>query len=393
MLTTKKISLHLTKKQTMQTLIPNWQEIRQNYPALQNQLYLDSARCGILSKATAELGHQFYRDFLEKGPAMRQPWEAEISVVRQKVADSIGGKFHEVVLTANCSTGLNYAAQMLCNRHRRVLIFSEDYASVKLPWLVNHFEMVEYRQNFNGAVDLEELKRTLLEEKIEVVAVSYVQYSSGYKVDLKALGTFCRAHGIVLVVDATQAFGAMEMDVKELEVDILAASVFKWVCAGFGMGIMYVREELFEVYEPPVMGASSQGIAAKIEQISDIRFSGATFQTGNLDYKSTLILGLAIDQMNEIGLSCIESRIASLQAYLLEGLERIGVGLVSDYGSANRAAIAIIEGNRVLWEFLKERKAVVSLRGKGIRVSPHYYNTLEEMDVLCGLLEEFRKSR
>ncbi len=344
-------------------------------------------------KQLLKLGSDFTMIFLEKGPAMRQPWEAETPVVRQKVADSIGGKAHEITLVSNCSTGLNYAAQMLRNRHRKVLILSEDYASVKLPWLVNHFEIVEYAQDFNGSVDLEDLQRVILEEKIEVVAISYVQYSSGYKMDLMALGAFCRKNRIISVVDATQAFGAMEMDVKTLEVDILAASVFKWACAGFGMGIMYMREGLFDIYKPPVMGASSQGIAAKIEHISDIHFSGATFQTGNLDYKSTLILGLAIDQMNRIGLSNIEIRIAALQSYLLEELERIGIGLVSDYAAKHRAAITIIEGNQVLWEFLKERKVVVSLRGKGIRVSPHYYNTFEEIDVLCGLLEEFRKSQ
>ncbi len=372
----------------------NWQQIRQNHPALQNQTYFDSARCGIISKQTAEIGHEFYHDFLEKGPAMRQIWEEEIKVVRQKAADSIGAKKHEITLLPNCSIGFNYAAQMLRTRKqgKKVLVLEEEYASVKMPWLVNHFEIVEYAQHFNGAVDLEELKQTILEEKIEIVAVSYVQFSSGFKIDLKDLGAFCRENGVVLVVDATQAFGAMELDVKTLKVDILVASVFKWACAGFGAGLMYVREKLFEVYEPPVMGAESQGIAAKIEQISDIEFSGYTFQTGNYDYKSTLILGTAIDQMNQIGVSNIEVRIAELQYYLLLQLQKIGIGLVSDYPVLNRAAITIIEGDRVMWEFLKSNKVVVSLRGKGIRISPHYYNTFEEIDDLCALLQQFKKS-
>ena len=378
----------------MQTALPNWQQIRQNHPALQNQLYFDSARCGIISRQTAELGKQFYRDFLEKGAAMRPIWEAEIKVVRQKVADSIGSKACEITLVPNCSIGFNYAAQLLRTRKegQKVLLLSEDYASVKLPWLVNHYEILDYPQLPNGSVEMDALKERILKEKIEVVAVSYVQFSSGFKIDLKELGAFCGENEVVLVVDATQAFGAMPMDVKALQVDILVASVFKWACAGFGMGILYVREELFEVYEPPVMGAESQGFTSKIEQISDIDFSGYTFQTGNYDYKSTLVLGGAIDQMNKIGLQNIEARIAELQKYLLEQLQKIDVSLVSDYGNAHRAAITIIEGNRAVWEFLKEKNAVVSLRGKGIRISPHYYNTFGEIDQLCTLLEEFRKN-
>lgn len=376
----------------MQT--PNWQEIRQNHHALEGQIYFDSARCGILSKQTAEVGHQFYRDFVEKGPAMRPTWEAEIKVVRQKVANTIGAKSREVTLVPNCSIGLNYAAQMLrtLKEKQKVLLLSEDYASVKLPWLVNHFEVVDFPQFPNGSVDIDELKEVILKEQIEVVAVSYVQFSSGYKIDLEVLGAFCRENNIILVVDATQAFGAMSIDVKTLRIDVLVASVFKWACAGFGAGIMYVREELFEVYSPPVMGAESQGIAAKIEDISDIDFSGYTFQTGNYDYKSTLILGTAIDQMNEIGLENIEARIAALQNYLLIQLQKIGVGMVSDYTSSNRAAITIIEGNRAMWEFLKEKNVAVSLRGQGIRISPHYYNSFEEVDSLCVLLEQFAKS-
>ncbi|MFK7903837.1 MAG: aminotransferase class V-fold PLP-dependent enzyme, partial [Chitinophagales bacterium] len=227
---------------------------------------------------------------------------------------------------------------------------------------------------------------------IEVVAVSYVQFSSGYKIDLQGLGAFCRAHGVILVVDATQAFGAMEIDVKTLKVDVLVASVFKWACAGFGAGIMYVREELFEVYDPPVMGAESQGIAAKITDISDIQFSGYTFQTGNYDYKSTLVLGKAIDQMMAIGLQNIEQRIAALQKYLLAELRKNDILVVSDYDSSCRAAITIIEGSQALWEYMKTNGVVLSLRGKGIRISPHYYNTFEEIDRLCALLQQFRKN-
>ncbi|MGB0932517.1 MAG: aminotransferase class V-fold PLP-dependent enzyme [Chitinophagales bacterium] len=376
----------------MQT--PNWQEIRQNHPALQNQIYFDSARCGILSKQTAKVGHQFYQDFVEKGSAMRPIWEAEIKVVRQKAANTIGAKPNEITLVPNCSIGLNYAAQMLRTRKegQKVLLLSEDYASVKLPWLVNRFEVVDFPQLPNGSLEMESLKETILKQQIEVVAVSYVQFSSGYKIDLEALGVFCRKNGVVLVIDATQAFGAMPMDVKTLKVDILVASVFKWACAGFGVGIMYVREELFEAYRPPVMGAESQGIAAKIEHISDINFSGYTFQTGNYDYKSNLILGTAIDQMNEIGLENIEYRIEALQNHLLLQLQKIGVVVVSDYSPSNRAAITIIEGSQVLWEFLKENNTVVSLRGKGIRISPHYYNTFEDIDNLCALLQQFAKS-
>ena len=376
----------------MQLSTPNWQQIRQNHPALQNQTYFDSARCGIMSKQTAAFGQQFYQQFLEEGPAARKGWEAEIKVVRQKVANCIAAKPREITLVPNCSIGLNYAAQMLKSRHKKVLLLSEDYASVKLPWLVNHFEVVDFPQLPNGSVNMAELQQRILSENIEVVAVSYVQFSSGYKIDLEALGVFCRAHGVILVVDATQAFGAMPIDVEVLKVDVLVASVFKWACAGFGAGIMYVREELFEVCEPPVMGAESQGIAAKITHISDIQFSGYTFQTGNYDYKSTLILGKAIDQMMAIGLQNIEERIAALQKYLLTELQKNDILVVSDYDSSCRAAITIIEGSQALWEYMRANAVVLSLRGKGIRISPHYYNTFEEIDRLCFLLQQFRKN-
>ncbi|MEZ4884617.1 MAG: aminotransferase class V-fold PLP-dependent enzyme [Chitinophagales bacterium] len=371
----------------MQT--PNWQQIRQNYPAFQKMTYFDTARCGILSKQTAELGHRFYQQYLEEGPPARERWIAEIPIVRQKVADCLGAKPHEMTLLPNCATGINYAAQMLRSHHKKVLLLSEDYLTVRFPWLVNHYEIFDFLQLPNGSVDIEALQERILKEKIEVVAVSYVQFSSGYKIDLKTLGAFCRENGVVLVVDATQAFGAMPIDVEVLKVDILVASTFKWACAGFGTGFMYVRAVFFEVYDPPVMGAESQGIAVKIKHISEIDFSGYTFQTGNYDYKSVMVLGTAIDQLLAVGLAQIKERIAALQAYLLLQLQKIDISLVSDYGSDNRAGITIIEGNQALWDFMKSHGVLLSLRGKGIRISPHFYNTFEEIDALCDLFQRF----
>ena len=360
--------------------------LRAKYPALQAFTYLNTASCGILSQDTAEVAQQFYEDFLQRGGVPRAGWYDEMPSLRQEVAQWLGAQEGEVTFLPNFSIASNYVAQALSS-YQHVLLLDDDYSSLTMPWLLHNYVVSYFSADSNGFFDLDRIEQKVKEDNIKVLAISHVQYTTGFCVDLITLGQRCRDWGVLLVVDATQSLGVMPIDLQTMPVDILIGSGYKWMTAGFGNAVLYIRHNPQNSIQIAAVGNNSFDGFPRITSKQDIHFSGRTLEVGHYDFSSFFAMRQAVRELTGLGKEVIARRVQELTHYLYHNLPS-QVQVVSDYPKVNRSGITVIEGDVELEKNLLERGIVTSARSRGLRISLHFYNNEADIDHLCEALAD-----
>jgi selenocysteine lyase/cysteine desulfurase len=224
-----------------------------------------------------------------------------------------------------------------------------------------------------------------LTARTRLVAVSSAQYASGAVTDLAALGALCRERGVLLCVDGIQTLGALPIDVKAMGVHFLAADSHKWLLGMSGIGGLFVDAAVLERIRPVLVGWKSTIGAWDFDRARfALRPSARKLEEGSPAYGLIAGLDAAIGLLEEVGVPAIDRRVRALTARLAESLCRLGC----DVGPApgDRAHILTFLPPRGdpegLARSFEEAKICVSFRRGRFRVSPHFYNTFDEVDVL-----------
>ncbi|MDE0087868.1 MAG: aminotransferase class V-fold PLP-dependent enzyme, partial [Candidatus Poribacteria bacterium] len=244
----------------------------------------------------------------------------------------------------------------------------------------------------DGRIHLEDIIEAI-DERTRVVTISHVEFASGYRNDIKAIGEICRERDVWFVVDAIQSLGAIEVDVKSSHIDILAADGHKWLLAPEGAAIFYcAKDKLERLINTNVGWASVVNPREFLDYDLTQKPDATRFEEGS--YNSIGLYGLkaAIDLLLEIGVSNIETRILELTSGLIKGLNAKGYRVITPKSDSERAGIVVFESDHYtpaeLFTLLNERNIITAERGSGVRVSPHFYNTeLEIADLLETLPE------
>jgi selenocysteine lyase/cysteine desulfurase len=310
----------------------------------------------------------------------------------------IGAKTEEIALIENTSIGLNIAANVLSYpRGSKVVTTDLEYPSVVYPWLRKGLGVkVHYVRNVEGKILLEDLEKAV-DNKTVAVVVSHVEYVNGFRHNLKALSQIAHEHGAYFIVDAIQSAGAIPINVKKDDVDFLATACYKWLLSPPGAGYFYVKEEIIEEFEPPFVGWASvkQEIFDTIDfwDIWSLRLSetASRFEIGSPSQISFVGAKEALKMLLNIGIEKIEERIIELTDHIIEAAKNLGLKLQTPIERQHRSGIVNfkIEKPQELVRKLAEKGIIVSARAHGIRVSPHFYNTKEEIDIF---MEEVKKN-
>jgi selenocysteine lyase/cysteine desulfurase len=225
-----------------------------------------------------------------------------------------------------------------------------------------------------------------------VVAISSVQYASGFQTDLKRLGEYCQSKGVLLCVDAIQSVGAMPIDVKAMEIDFLSADGHKWMCGPEGLGIFYVRKEVQGLLRPSCVGWLSMKNALDFDHYRfEFQDSAKRYDSGAYNLIGIHALGGALDLLEEIGMEAITARLMRLTDRLVDGVRRKGYQVVSSRAPGEASGIVAFTSDlhdldKVQKHLQAEHRIVVAVRSKRLRVSPHFYNTEREIDQLIEAL-------
>lgn len=363
----------------------NWSSIRTQFPAAERFTYLNTAGCGLISTRTAEKVKSFYDDFLQNSGSDREKFIHHTEHVREQAAKLINASPRELAFVPDVATAMNLVAGMF-RQPMNVLTPSNDFPSLNLPWLAGDHHLVLIEPEENGSIDINRVADTITPHT-RILCISHVHFDTGYRNDIEALGRLCTEKGLVFIVDTTQSLGAYPVDIKRMRVDILVSNCYKWITAGFGATLLYVSEEVMSNWKIPALGSYSMNtppVTSIRQNINNLKRSASVVEIGQPDYENIYRLEGALELLNEIGLENIFKRVDELSEYLYSKLQEHDITVHYHFPKEQRSALIMAEGDMNTVARLKEKNIIVSpSRGKGIRISPHFYNTEKDIDILC----------
>ncbi len=355
-----------------------WQKLRADFPITKKYICLDHASGGPVPRPVSEVIQRHYREVAEEADFAWMRWIRQRENVREKIAKFIHADPSEVTFVQSTSQGMNWIAELLSDKGK-VLTNESEFPSSTLPWIWRKAKIV-WQKPENYSICLSKLK-LLLSPSVKTIVTSFVQYATGFRQDLEALG---RLKGNrFLAVNATQGFGALPVNVKKWNCDFMVTNSYKWLMAGYGSGVLYIRKKWLEKFQPASIGWRSMNEPERMDNKRiDVRPDAGRYEWGCPSFASIFAAGAAVEYLSEIGIEKIENRILELTGYLIERLKKKGFEIASPEKSANRSGIVIVKVKdpQKMWKKLMAQKIYVSPRGEGIRVSPHFYNSYEEMD-------------
>ena len=315
---------------------------------------------------------------------------------RARLARLIGGQPEEIAFTENVTYGINSAAGALpLEPGDNVILCDREFASNVYPWLrLERSRGVEARMvpNDGGGLTVGLLER-YADRRTRAVSVSSVEFSDGYTADLVAIGAWCRARGIYLVVDCAQSLGVMPMDVRRYQIDFLAGLASKWLLGPFSTGFLYVRRELIGRLLPPFVGADSvKGDVDSVAYRLDLKDDASRFEGGLPNAPGLAGLNASLALMEEVGFDRIHQQAWQVSGHLICGLQRLGAQLapcaLSDRTRSTIVSFQAPELERT-YRFLRENRIACSMRCGYIRMGIHGYNTVEEAEQVLAALKGF----
>ena len=369
------------------------ESVREQFPVTKNKVFLNHAAESPLPKPVADAVHKYVEEFSNFGESSIELEDRGKSLF----AKLINAKPEELAIVENTSMGLNIAANLLRYPPGSKIVTTDmEYPSVVYPWLRKSLPVkVHYVKNVNGKILLEDMEKAVDDNTVAVV-VSHVEYFNGFRNDLGAISEIAHEHGAYVIVDAIQSAGAVKIDVKKDDVDFLTCACYKWLLGPPGAGYLYVKRELVEKFEPPLVG----WLSVKPEVFETIDFwdiwslklseTASRFEVGTPSFISIAGIIQALKMFLDFGMENVERRILKLTDYLIETVKDLGLKLQTPEEKQYRSGIVNfkISNPKELAEKLNGKNIVVSARSHGIRVSPHFYNIEEEIDTL---MEEVKR--
>lgn len=374
----------------------DWSEV---FPILRRMVFLDHAGVSPLSGPAAEALRRYVQQAHEKA-YVEAGWGETVEEVRQLAAQLIHARGpHEIAFVANTSSGLAMVARGLdWSPGDNVVTTGVEYPANRYPWqdLARYgVELIEVPQHPDGRVDPEELADAVTNDT-RLVAVSHVQFASGYRLDLRPVAEMVHRAGGYLCVDAIQSLGALPVDVQAMGIDFLAADGHKWLLGPEGAGIFYCHEDLAPLLHPAVIGWRNVVDPLDFDHYHfQLASDARRFEAGSYNVAGILALGASLKLLLEVGIEPIARRILELTDYLCRRLEEKGYrvfsprreegeksGIVSFQPAEDRP----VEELRRLANQLRQQGFVIAVRGGRLRASPHFYNSFEQLDRFVAAL-------
>ncbi|HIE50318.1 MAG TPA: aminotransferase class V-fold PLP-dependent enzyme [Armatimonadetes bacterium] len=367
------------------------------FPVTQHHIFLNHAAVAPVSTRVVEAVNEYFTDVLRAGGTNEPAWLERVKKARADAAALVGAEPEEIAFVKNTTEGLLFVANGIRWREGdNAVTASCEFPANVYPWrnLARWGVETRFVKPRGGRILVDDV-RAALDRRTRVVSLSFVQYFNGFRADLEALGTLCRERGVLFCVDAIQGLGALQLDVSRTPVDFFSADGHKWLLAPEGIGVFYCRRERLEDLEPLEAGWWSVQKATYYAPdystyTAPLRNDAQRFEPGTRNNAGLFGLGAALALLREIGILRIEARILALTDRLIEGLQRRGYTILSPLRPAERSGIVTFrrKGQPALQlhRRLREANILVSLRHNAVRVSPHFYNTEEEIDALLEAL-------
>lgn len=371
--------------------------IRAEFPILSRRTYLNSCSLGALSlRAEARLDSFLQLWHSMGASAWYEHWLARLDELRGRMEAFLGAAPGEIALSPSTSVALSSVAESMdWSRRPRVVTTELDFPTLPYQFAAKpEVELVVLPSEDGVGIDPDQFAAAV-DERTAFLATSHVFFTTGFRQDLKRLARIAREAGALSLIDGYQGAGQVALDVHEAEVDIYTTGPLKWLCGGPGLAYLYVRRELAGSLEPRIASWFAVKEPFTFDpRVFDLRDDTRRFEMGTpaLPTVHTALGGQEI--VDEVGITRIEARNRALTARLVEGVQGEGFSVRMAAVPEARTAIVMVAHPRPAQtvKALADEGIIVDHRPGHVRISPHFYNTHEEMDRVVEALARLPRS-
>jgi selenocysteine lyase/cysteine desulfurase len=373
----------------------DWSRYRAEMPITQRWAFFDHAAVAPITARAQKAINEWAADMAENGDVMEHRWVHRVEEVRRLAGRLLDADPVDIAFIKNTSEGVGIVAEGFPWKPGDNLVTAaEEYPANIYPWMNLASRGVEFRTvpSRDGRILIDNL-RSAIDSRTRLVSLSFVEFASGFRNDLDAIGALCREKGIYFFVDAIQGLGTFPLSVRHTPIDFLAADGHKWLLGSEGAGIFYIRRDLVDMLHAVDIGWNSVIGARNFGKI-DFRLkpNAGRWESGSLNVGGIAALGASVEMLLEIGIAAIAERVTELTDYLCERAARIGLGVYSSRRPEDKSGIVSLVAPDTdpiqLVRGFKKEGVVINQRSGRLRISPHFYNTHAEIDRLIDLLQQ-----
>ncbi|MBI4875493.1 MAG: aminotransferase class V-fold PLP-dependent enzyme [Acidobacteria bacterium] len=355
---------------------------RDQFPVTEKLIYLNHAGVAPLCRRAVEAMQFLAGDCWHYGSFHYDQWLAAYDGFRVAAARLINARPSEIAMVKNTSEGIATVALGLdWKAGDKIVAFAEEFPANYFPW--KRLEAKGVTVEWLGfRAPLEEIERAARGARL--LAISFVQYLSGYRADLDAIGEICRLQGCLFLVDAIQGLGAFPLDVRRSNIHFLAADGHKWLLGPEGCGIFYIRDDVQDQVEPVEFGWTNvAGYNDYASRDMTLRPDAGRYECGTLNTIGCYGLRAAMEFLLEVGVERIASQVQALGDQIAAGVAALGCEVLGERTPQTGAGIVSFrkEGidSRLIVRKLKDQGIAAAPRQGWVRMSPHFYLTSEEI--------------
>jgi selenocysteine lyase/cysteine desulfurase len=379
----------------------DWTRLRDQFPVTRRWAFFDHAAVAPLSLPASQAMLEYVNDLTENGDVHASRWAERIEAVRIWAARLLNANPREIAFIKNTSEGIGFVAEGFPWRAGdNVILAAEEYPANVYPWmnLADRYQ-VEVRTvpTRDRRIWVEDI-RALIDQRTRLISLSFVEFASGFRNDLDSIGQLCRERNIFFFVDAIQGLGVLPLDVRQTPVDALSADGHKWLLGPEGAGIFYIRHDLIGWLRPVGVGWNSVVDPTDFAHIHfNLKPHADRWESGSLNVAGIAALGASLELLLGIGIEAIRDRVLALTDYLCDKAAHVGLEIYSSRRVGDKSGIVSINPPRgepaeqMHWlrqvvKQCRQQGMVVNKRAGRLRVSPHCYNTHEELDRLIEVV-------
>src|SRR5437660_5992846 len=373
---------------------------RSEFPILQRKTYLNSCSLGALSNRSMHGLVQFMETWNEWGAhAWYEIWMGEIARLRQKFATIIGAELHEVAIAPSVSVALSSIATALDYTQRNKVVMADmDFPTLAYQWLVKERLGVEchFVESPDRVYVPPELFEPAVDDKTALIATSRVFFTSGYIQDIRKVAAIAHKHGAYILVDDYQGTGQIPLDVVAQDIDFLVTGSLKWLLGGPGLAFVYIREGLIPSLEPTIAGwfGHRDQFQFKTREF-EFRPDATRVEMGTPAMAAVYAANGGLDIVQEISVQSICERTRYLTNDLIARAREHGWKVRAPQEPERRSSIVALEVGRSeeMVKSLVARNIITDSRPGLLRISPYFYNTIEENAIVIDTIAEILESR
>jgi len=361
--------------------------IRKDFPALDSWTYLDNAFVGLIPRSVKDGYEEFVNRWLyfdaASGKTILDEWLERTSALREGISKFIGVNSNEIAFTTCTGSGLNIAVNgMRWNQGDNVVFPEWEHNPLLTHTLAENGVESRAVPVQNGIVNIGDMEEAI-DDDTKLVQVSQIGYINGFRFDLGEVSEVAHEHGARVLVDATQAVGAVKVNYRDDDVDFVSFAPYKYMMGPAGLANLYIKEELLPKISPDRVGWKNQiWQGEQAEKPRDLS-TAEKFEYGTINFQGVYALERSLDYLNAIGIDMIESRVLMLTDYLWNRIKELGKKMYTPERNKSPIVSFYLEKPEKLAKRLMKEKIKVTGRkshGNHIRTSIHFYNTKKDID-------------